>query len=397
MNSIATLLQAVEYIERCERETKWQNLPDELVLKILSYLEVKDLISCGQLSKRTRNISQDGSLWVTANLEKKIVKTELLEMILLKGCKNLNLSNSTIVGHLRSNMIVPRRHAATAGSRNMISQLRILDLSQSTWGFPARKKPAQVYHKENISKIEDLLFSCCSLQNLKMEGLLITSKMAVSICKNGPTLQVLNLNHSFVQDTFDSLDYEVPNGDFQSIIKSCQQLKELDLNYVVFASHIANVNEGLSDDDLEILAKNVSPNVEKLNLINQDIGDELVKIMLSRSNKIKLLTLEASYISDESLKTIGQYLNLALRELTLGYHSSRKLFTHGFLELKFMPRLKILNIYIRRALNDCNKEIQNLRQHLPHLMIRTFYEGCFYSLENGAYLWGIQQLRGPQF
>jgi hypothetical protein len=119
--------------------------------------------------------------------------------------------------------------------------------------------------------------------------------------------------------------------------------------------------------------------------------------MLSRCNKIKLLTLEAVFISDESLKTIGQYLNLALRELTLGYHSSRKLFTHGFLELKFMPRLKILNIYIRRALNDCNKEIQNLRQHLPHLMIRTFYEGCFYSLENGAYLWGIQQLRGPQF
>merc|ERR1712051_86317 len=130
-------------------------------------------------------------------------------------------------------MIAPKRHTSMAGSRNMFSKLKALDLSQSSWGFPVRKKSTQVYHEENISKIEDLLFSCCSLQNLKMEGLLITSKMAVSICKNGTTLQVLNLNHSFVQDTFDGLDFGLPNGDldfglpngdFQSIIKSCQQL-----------------------------------------------------------------------------------------------------------------------------------------------------------------------------
>ena len=76
MSNIATLFQAAEDIARCERgmRNKWEDLPDELILKILSYSEVKDLISCGQVSKRTRNISQDRSLWVTVNLEKKIVK-----------------------------------------------------------------------------------------------------------------------------------------------------------------------------------------------------------------------------------------------------------------------------------------------------------------------------------
>jgi hypothetical protein len=98
MSSISTLLQPDEYFERHERGTRkqWQDLPDELILKILSYSEVKDLISCGQVSKRTRNISRDRSLWVTANLEKKIVNTELLEMILKV--------NSTIVGSLSSNI-----------------------------------------------------------------------------------------------------------------------------------------------------------------------------------------------------------------------------------------------------------------------------------------------------
>ena len=164
MSSIVTLLQADKYIEKCEGEMrgKWQDLPNELILKILSYSETKDLISCRQLSKRTRNISQDRSLWVTANLEKKIVKTELIEMILGKGCNILNLSNSTIVGHLR---------------RNMISQLRVLDVSQSAWGFPVRRRPAKVYHEENMLKIEDLLFSCCSLQRLEMKGFFISFKI----------------------------------------------------------------------------------------------------------------------------------------------------------------------------------------------------------------------------
>ena len=68
----------------------FQDLPDEVVLKILSFSETKDLITCGQVSKRIRRISRDGTLWVTANLKKKIVKTELLEMKLGKGCRILD-------------------------------------------------------------------------------------------------------------------------------------------------------------------------------------------------------------------------------------------------------------------------------------------------------------------
>ena len=80
MSSIDTLLKAAEYVGRRESgmRDKWQDLPDELVLKIFSYSEVIDLISCGQVSKRTRNISRDSSLWLTANLQDKIVKTDLL-------------------------------------------------------------------------------------------------------------------------------------------------------------------------------------------------------------------------------------------------------------------------------------------------------------------------------
>ena len=358
MSSIATLLEAAEYIERCERETKWQDLPDELILKILSYSEVIDLISCGQVSKRTRNISRDTSLWVTANLEDYMVKTELLELILSKGCKILNLSDSTIVGSLSS---------------NIKSQLRVLNLSQYGWGFPAKNTGphvGQIYYEENIDTIEALLFSCGSLHRLEMKGLLITPKMSVSICLNGKTLQVLNLKSSFVDESgypyTDGYYQTVPNGNFQTIIKCCQDLKEVDLNCI-------NGNIGIPQDNLEFLIRNISPNVEKLNLINHDIWDDHVKTLLSRCNKIQALKLEAYFMTDDSMPYIIQYLNLTLEELSLvddgvcdNVDRTQCISFSGLLKLKSMPKLKILNLLNKQG--NC-EEIQNLREHLPHIKI----------------------------
>ena len=251
----------------------FQDLPDELVLKLLSYSETKDLISCGQVSKRIRRISRDGKLWVAANLEKKIVKTELLELILKKGCRILNLCHSTILGTLSS---------------NIKSQLRVLNLSQPVAG--------------NIAALEDLIFSCCSLQELIMKDVVLTPKMAVSICKNGKTLETLNLNCSDVEILWVTC---YPFSYFQEIIKCCQELKEVDLAFV-------NLNEGLTDEDLEFLVKNIHPNIEKLKLSSTYVTDSDVEILLSRCNKIKSLSLEAKDINVDSLKNMKQRLKLTL-------------------------------------------------------------------------------------
>ena len=165
---------------------QFQDLPDELVLKILSYLSSfkisKDLISCGQVSKRIRRISRDSTLWVTTNLENKIVNAELLEFIISKGCKILKMSNFTIVGSLSS---------------SMKSQLRILNLAQPVCKC---KEDDRCNCDENTGILEELLSSCCLLQHLVLEGIFLTSKMAVSICKNGKTLQTLNLKHSYFEN-----------------------------------------------------------------------------------------------------------------------------------------------------------------------------------------------------
>ena len=323
--------------------SNFQDLPDELVLIILKNVETKDLISCGQVSRRIRKISQEGSLWVTANLEKKIVKTELLEMILSKGCKILNISDSTIVGSL---------------TLSKESQLRVLDFSQSTWAWP----PCT----ENIRVLQKLLFSCRSLQSLEMENVCLTPTIAINICKNAKTLQKLNLNHSVVKKYTGSeviglpFGYPLPNTYLQEIFRCCQKLEEVYLD--------GGTNRGLSYDDLKFLIKNISPNIEKLNLSSSYFTNEEVNILLSRCNKIKALSLDARFINNGSLTNIRQHLSFTLEELSLGSRFERLSF-NGFLELKFMPRLKILNLYNGK---ENAKEIQNLREHLPHLKINGF-------------------------
>ena len=99
------------------------------------------------------------------------MKTELLQMILCKGCNILDISNSTIVGSLNSNIKF---------------QLRVLDLSQSGMASLYGYGPCT----KNFEVLEESLFSCRSLQHLEMEGLILTPRMAASIarmakhCKN---------------------------------------------------------------------------------------------------------------------------------------------------------------------------------------------------------------------
>ena len=331
-----------------------QDLPDEIVLKILSFSETEDLIRCGQVSKRIRRISHDGTLWMTVNLEKKSVQTELLEMILEKGCRHLNLCDSEILGSLSS---------------HIKSQLRVLNLSLI------------LSSPEETLVLEELLLSCCSLEHLLMENVSLTPKMADGICKNGKTLQILNLNSSYLY--FRS---SYPISYLQEIIKYCQELKEVDLAHV-------NLINGLTEEDLEFLVKNISPNIEKLNLCSTEILDTHVQILLRRCNKIKALSLEATWITDDSLKNIKKHLNFTLEELSLGPNDDSlssleldpidrdtvinfredweanppNISLIGYLQLKSMPKLRILNLYYEK---DDSEEIQGLREHLPNLTIK---------------------------
>ena len=130
---------------------KIDNLPDELILKVLSYLEIKDIIRCGQTSRRIRSITHDKSLWHKVNLYYKRVPSNFLEMAVKNKCQYLSLSETKLENSL---------------SLEEKSQLRYLDLSG---------------YKSNNRILEKLLDSCHSLQKLSLSNKRLTTDMSYSI------------------------------------------------------------------------------------------------------------------------------------------------------------------------------------------------------------------------
>ena len=55
-------------------DKKLSDLPDEVLLKIISYLNLKGLAQCAQVSKRLRNICKDVSLWETMILNENLYR-----------------------------------------------------------------------------------------------------------------------------------------------------------------------------------------------------------------------------------------------------------------------------------------------------------------------------------
>ena len=70
-----------------------EELPDEVILKVWSFLPIKELIQCTQLSKRFKAVCSDDSLWQKINLYNKKVPAKFVEFVINKGCKYLNLSH----------------------------------------------------------------------------------------------------------------------------------------------------------------------------------------------------------------------------------------------------------------------------------------------------------------
>ena len=101
-----------------------EGLPDEIILKVFNYLKTKDLIHCGQLSRRIRAISLDESLWQNVKLVKEIVKSDFVETVVNRGCKSLTLQQVYLKGELKyiSHITCPYSNT-THYSRNTLQGL----------------------------------------------------------------------------------------------------------------------------------------------------------------------------------------------------------------------------------------------------------------------------------
>ena len=71
--------------------TQLEDLPNKIITKVVSYLEIRDLFCFGHLSKRTRAVSRDKTLRQKLTVHNKTLKPEFLKFMLINGCKFLRM------------------------------------------------------------------------------------------------------------------------------------------------------------------------------------------------------------------------------------------------------------------------------------------------------------------
>ena len=92
-----------------------EELPDEILLNIVSFLDIKGVLHYGQVSKRLRAISNDQSLWLKLNLFGRKVPYGFIEKAVQNGCEYLNLRGSSTNGRSK---------------KSIFWKLKYLDISQ---------------------------------------------------------------------------------------------------------------------------------------------------------------------------------------------------------------------------------------------------------------------------
>ena len=79
----------------------FENLPEEIILKVLSYLNIRNLICCGLLSMKIRRLSLDESLWQKIILfEQQNVTANFIIIAINRGCKYLSLHSTRLLGRV---------------------------------------------------------------------------------------------------------------------------------------------------------------------------------------------------------------------------------------------------------------------------------------------------------
>ena len=335
-------------LANCNTTLSLEDLPDELIVKVFSFLETRDLICLGQLSIRIRAISHDEQFWQKINLsyiDMKILNRDakiparFLNIAIKNGCKYLSLYPNQVDGNL----------GLDQASSLIYLKLRLLKFSRTYLKLQKPKKECS----NKLSVSEELLLSCHSLQKLSLNSVTLPFDGITTIFnQNGKTLQILDLNGCKIAGS-----WELKLQPIQVIVRNCTNLKEVNFDSTI-----------LSDEAIEYLVENITPSIELLSLnYVEGLYDDHIKILVNRCRELKTLNLAHTLaITSESLNAIIENLKPSLERLDIS--EARLIDPVNLLDLRAMPKLQIL---IGSPLLLIKEQLQN---SLPNLVIFDF--GC---------------------
>ena len=321
-----------------------EKIPNEILLKIFSYLEIQDLGRCAKVSKKFHEIAYEKVLWqkLAVNLAGKRVPVEFLQHIMKHGIAYLNLDYVEIHGHpghfLQQNSL---KYLILGGSNAFLSQ-RIVK--------------------------NDLMASCTQLEKLSCTYISENELDDVLKCivQNGKSLKCLKIS---VTERIEFFDKRATR--FSTAISSCKKLDKLWINF------------GIKYNILDLM-KNLPQDLKKLCFGWLDIRE--IKVLVVTCSKLEDLFLNISccdrskchhfeqvisIIAESSLS--DTLVNLSLRMKWNKEVRSNEKFVAKCLKLGQMRKLKKIEIIGFQVLHleipIFETEKDALRKKLPDLTI----------------------------
>ena len=119
-----------------------EDLPEEIILKILGQVNIRDLFRCSSVNKKFREIVHDKSLWEKMNLHSKVdVPAELFAKLLEKGCEYLSVPViSNVQGTARFQNNLKLKYLSFRVSKSADSMFST-SLINHIPNYPLRQKP----------------------------------------------------------------------------------------------------------------------------------------------------------------------------------------------------------------------------------------------------------------
>uniref|UniRef100_A0A672TH44 S-phase kinase-associated protein 2 n=1 Tax=Strigops habroptila TaxID=2489341 RepID=A0A672TH44_STRHB len=300
-----------------ESGVSWDTLPDELLLAIFAYLPLSDLLRVSVVCKRWHRLSFDESLWQTLDLAGKILLPGVVGQLLPAGVTVFRCPRSCIGNPLFKT------------SKPL--KLQCMDLSNCT---------------VSVADLQSILGLCEKLQNLSLEGLVLSDDIIKNIAQN-PGLMRLNLSgcSGFAAEPLELM------------LSSCSMLDELNLSWCNFTvTHVkAAVNH-------------VTSKVTQLNLsgYRQNLQMQDVQTLVERCPLLVHLDLSDSVMLNPECFQYFHKLS-CLQHLCLS--RCYQISPAALVELGGIPTLKSLQVF--GIVTDGSLQI--LKESLPDVEINCSY------------------------
>ena len=300
-------------------EAKLENLPEEIILKILCSVNIWDLFQCMAVNKKIREIANDQTLWNKMHIDGDYyghgngLPAELFSQIIAKGCQYLSLFNCKIVKN---------------DAIKFVKQFQLKYLCVDN----ASDEVDENGEDDSFKILPDFAASCYNLEKLSIKRLdhlhpeisQIESKFFKCIIQNSDTLKVLDLT-----------EIELSLASVQRIFMLCQNLTELN----IAADHCMTTNTQLCSESVDFICNNLTTTIEKLDITGQlSFGDDEFKTLIKRCNRISELSFFGTNVTPDSMNTIVETLSESLVKLRPGIGFS----FNSKLKLAYMPKLKVI-------------------------------------------------------